>query len=141
MLRLINLRCVVLLIVLEFGVASQVPGQAASVAESGHHPADSPASDHPAVVVHNHSVKLSWRASTPASKLPRDVVVGYNVYRSTKSHDRDPQRINSKLCADTAYTDTDIKAGKTYYYVTRGVTAKGVESGSSNETKVVIPSP
>jgi fibronectin type 3 domain-containing protein len=130
MFKLIHLRAAVLVIAVGCGVASWAIGQAASPA----------AVDHPAAAVHHHSVKLSWAASVPASKSPGDAVVGYNVYRSTTSHDPKPKRINSKLCAGTTYTDTEVEAGKTYFYVTRGVNAKGVESGSSNEIKVVMPS-
>jgi hypothetical protein len=139
MLRLIDLRAAMLLMVLGLGIASHAIGQAPSVADSGHGSAATPAHDHPAVVVNKHSVKLSWAASVPASKKAGDAVVGYNVYRSTKSHDRNPKRINATACVGTTYTDPDVEAGKTYFYVTRGVTAKGVESGPSNEVKVVMP--
>ena len=135
MFRPVNLRSVVLIIVLGLGAGSLALGQAVSSAENEH----APVPDHPAAAAHNHSVKLSWAASVPASKLPRDAVVGYNVYRSTKSHDRYPQRINSALCAGTTFTDPKVESGKTYFYVTRGATAKGVESASSTEIKVVIP--
>ena len=114
-------------------------GQADSVSNSGHGSAASPAANRPAVVVNKHSVKLSWAASVPASKSARDAVVGYNVYRSTKSHDRNAKRINSAVCVGTTFTDPDAEAGNTYFYVTRGVNAKGVESGPSNEVKVVMP--
>lgn len=133
----LTLRTAVLVIVVVF-LAFQAIGQAAPPAGSERGPADSKTPDHPAAAVHNHSVKLSWAASVPASKLPRDKVIGYNIYRSTKSHDRHPQRINAKLCEGTSYTDTDVKAGKTYFYVTRGVTASGAESGPSNEVKAKV---
>jgi hypothetical protein len=129
MFRLIHLRALVLVIALGCGVVPWAIGQAAS----------SVAADHPAAAAHPHSVKLSWAASVPASKSPADAVVGYNVYRSTASHDRHPKRINSALCAGTTYTDPAVETGKTYFYVTRGVNAKGVESASSNEIKVVMP--
>jgi hypothetical protein len=135
MFRLINRRSAWLAIVLGFGVlefgvlgfvpASHAVGQAPAV--------------RPTVVVNKHSVKLSWAASVPASKSARDAVVGYNVYRSTKSHDRNAKRINSAVCVGTTFTDRDAEAGNTYFYVTRGVNAKGVESGPSNEVKVVMP--
>jgi hypothetical protein len=141
MLGSINLRSVMLFVVLGTGVASQAIGQAALSAENGHSSATSTAPDKRAAAAHNHSVKLSWRASIPASKLPRDAVIGYNVYRSTTSHDRRPRRINAALCAGTTYVDPEVEPGQMYFYVTRGVTAKGVESSSSNETRVVIPSP
>jgi hypothetical protein len=141
MFRAINLRSGWLAMVMGFAVlgfapASRAIGQAPSSADSGH---ASAASDHSAVAVNKHSVKLSWAASLPASKEARDAVVGYNIYRSTKSHDRNAKRINAAVCAGTTYTDPEVEAGKTYFYVTRGVTAKGVESGPSNEIKVVMP--
>jgi hypothetical protein len=142
MFREINLRSgwltmVVGFAVLGFGPASRAIRQAPSGPDSGH--AASPAPDHSAVTVNKHSVKLSWAASVPASKLARDAVVGYNIYRSTKSHDHNAKRINAAVCVGTIYTDPEVEAGKTYFYVTRGVTAKGVESGPSNEIKVVMP--
>ena len=144
MFRAINLRSgwlttVVGFAVLGFGPASRALSQSPSSADSGHGSAASPASDHSAVAVNKHSVKLSWAASLPASKLARDAVVGYNIYRSTKSHDRNAKRINAAVCAGTTYTDPEVEAGKTYFYVTRGVSTKGVESGPSNEIKVVMP--
>jgi hypothetical protein len=144
MFRAINLRSgwltmVVGFAVLGFGPASRAISQAPSSADSGHGSAASAASDHSAVAVNKHSVKLSWAASLPASKLARDAVVGYNIYRSTKSHDRNAKRINAAVCAGTTYTDPEVEVGKTYFYVTRGVSTKGVESGPSNEIKVVMP--
>jgi len=136
----INLRTVVLIVILEL-VASQAFSRLALSTQNGYRAPDSTLTDHPAAAINKHTVKLSWAASVPASKLPQDAVVGYNIYRSGKAHDRKPKRINSVLCTTTTYTDIEVEAGKTYFYVTRGVTAKGVESASSNETKVVIPSP
>ncbi len=135
-LRPINRLRIALLIPLGFGLASHAIAQAASAAENGQRPAP----DHTTAAVHNHRVKLSWLASVPASKLPRDAVIGYNLYRSTTSHDPNPRRINSAPCKGTTYTDPVVAPG-TYFYVTRGVTTKGVESASSNEVKVVVPSP
>jgi hypothetical protein len=139
LLRSINLQAVVLLIVLAFGLTSQAARQAASPAENGHGYGGTPAPDQPVAKPHNRSVTLSWGGSAPASMMPRDAVVGYNVYRSEVSHDHSPKRINSALCASTTYTDSEVEAGKTYFYVTRGVTAKGVESGPSNEVKAMMP--
>jgi hypothetical protein len=139
MYRLIHPRIAVLAFVLGFSASSPVAGQGLSSAQNGPASGDSPVAAHAAATVHNHTVKLSWRASTPASTLPRDAVAGYNVYRSTRAYDRNPKRINSTPCAGTTYTDQDVEAGKTYFYVTRSVTAKGVESGPSNQIKVVVP--
>lgn len=137
MLRPINLRIVVLIIVMVSTLASRAVAQAASPTDNGH--TDRAAPDHPSAAVHNHSVKLSWGPSKPASKSARDAVIGYNVYRSTVSRDPNPKRINSTLCPGTTYDDPDVEAGKTYFYVTRGVNANRVESAPSNEAKVVMP--
>jgi len=80
-----------------------------------------------------HSVDLSWSPSTSS-------VVGYNLYRGTKAGG--PYgRINSVLDASTAYTDSTVQGGQTYYYVTTAVNTSGSESGYSNQVQAVIPSP
>lgn len=86
-----------------------------------------------------HRVTLSWNASIPASKSPADAIQGYNVYR------RDPgkkkyEKINTSLIRGTSCVDYLVKAGKTYYYETKAVSATGLVSKSSSEVKVVIPS-
>jgi len=138
MFRPINLPSVILIIAWGLGGVTQVMGQAPSAAND-HHPANSTAPDHPGAAVYNHTVKLSWGASVPATKAPRDAVIGYNVYRSETSHDRNPKRLNSKPWPNTTYTDAEVEAGKVYFYVTRGVTAQGVESRGSNEVRVEMP--
>src|SRR5712692_3644413 len=80
-----------------------------------------------------HSVDLSWSPSTSS-------VVGYNLYRGTKSGGP-YTRINSVLDASTAYTDSTVQGGQTYYYVTTAVNTSGSESGYSNQVRAVIPSP
>ncbi len=78
-----------------------------------------------------HSVTLTWTAST-------SVVNGYNVYRGTTSGGP-YTRINSGLVPGLSYKDQDVPGGKTYYYVTRAVDAKGLESPNSSEIKVTVP--
>jgi len=81
---------------------------------------------------HNHSVTLTWNASTSP-------VAGYNVYRST-AKGRDYVKINAALVRDRlSYKDETVESGKTYYYVTRAVDAKGKESGDSAEIVVTVP--
>jgi hypothetical protein len=80
-----------------------------------------------------HSVDLTWQDADPS-------VVGYDVYRS-KTHGGPYQKINTALDASTTYTDYTVVAGTTYYYVTTAVDGVGKQSGYSNETKAVIPSP
>lgn len=86
------------------------------------------------VTAASHRVDLSWDASTSSG------VVGYNVYRRGVSGDP-YAKINSALEAATAYTDHNVTAGSTYYYVTTAVDGSGNESGHSNETQAVIPTP
>jgi hypothetical protein len=80
-----------------------------------------------------HSVDLSWSPSASS-------VVGYNLYRGTKSGGP-YTRINSVLDASTAFTDSTVQGGQTYYYVTTAVNASGDESRYSNQVRAVIPSP
>ena len=80
-----------------------------------------------------HAVNLSWEAST-------SLVAGYNVYRGRVSGG--PRRkMNSSLVTETAYTDTAVHTGRTYYYVTTAVDSSGNESAYSNEVQASIPSP
>jgi Abnormal spindle-like microcephaly-assoc'd, ASPM-SPD-2-Hydin/HYDIN/CFA65/VesB-like, Ig-like domain len=84
-------------------------------------------------VAPQHSVSLSWAAST-------SLVVGYNVYRGGTSGG--PYTIiNSALDSSTSYTDSSVQAGQTYYYVTTAVDSTGTESSYSNQAQAVIPSP
>jgi hypothetical protein len=66
-----------------------------------------------------YSVNLSWNASTN--------VAGYNIYRSTTATGTFA-KINSTPDANTAYTDSAVVAGQTYYYEATAVTAGGEES-------------
>jgi len=79
-----------------------------------------------------HTVELNWTAATD--------VVGYNIYRGTVSGG--PYSvINSSLDSTTAYTDSTVASGQTYYYVVTSVDGNSNESGYSNQTQAVIPSP
>lgn len=78
-----------------------------------------------------HSVALSWSPS--ASQ-----VVGYNVYRSTASGG--PYgKLTTRADANTAYTDTAVQSGQTYYYVTTSVDSSNAESAYSNQATAAIP--
>ena len=76
-------------------------------------------------------VDLSWGASTSS-------VAGYNVYRSATSGGP-YTKINSSLVTRTKYTDSNVQAGQTYYYVTTAVSFSDIESRYSNQTKAAIP--
>jgi Abnormal spindle-like microcephaly-assoc'd, ASPM-SPD-2-Hydin len=80
-----------------------------------------------------HSTDLAWNPD-------KDPVIGYNVYRGGKTGGP-YARINSVLDASTNYTDSNVSAGATYFYVVTAVNAQNQESGFSNEAKVVVPSP
>jgi hypothetical protein len=79
-----------------------------------------------------HTVDLTWNASAEA--------VGYNIYRSTVSGGPYAM-INSGLDSTTAYTDSTVVSGTTYYYVATAVNSSSEESGYSNQATAVIPNP
>jgi fibronectin type 3 domain-containing protein len=72
--------------------------------------------------VQQYSVNLSWNASPG--------VAGYNVYRSTGSTGT-YSKINPTLDANTAYTDSSVVSGNTYYYEATAVNTSGQESARS----------
>jgi hypothetical protein len=79
-----------------------------------------------------HTADLSWTASADA--------VSYNIYRGTVSGGPYTM-INTSSVSTTAYTDSAVVSGDTYYYVATAVNASSEESGYSNQTTAVIPSP
>jgi hypothetical protein len=79
-----------------------------------------------------HTVDLTWDSSSDA--------VGYNVYRSTTSGSGYTM-VNTSLDSTTAYTDSTVVSGLTYYYVAAAVNASGDESGYSTPATAVIPNP
>ena len=78
-----------------------------------------------------HSVALSWNAS-PSQ------VSGYNVYRGAVSGGP-YSKLTSTLDPNTAYNDTSVQDGQTYYYVTTAVDSGGQESTYSNQAQAAIP--
>lgn len=78
-----------------------------------------------------HTVALSWNPSTSQ-------VVGYNVYRGSASGGP-YARLTTAADANTAYTDSSVQSGQTYYYVTTSVDASNVESAYSNQATAAIP--
>ena len=79
-----------------------------------------------------HSVALSWSPSASS-------VVGYNVYRGTTTGG--PYSKITSMNADTTFVDASVQSGQTYFYVTTAVDGSGKESGNSNQTQAVIPTP
>ena len=75
-------------------------------------------------------VNLSWNYSSGAA--------GYNIYRSTAANGTF-SKINSPLDTATAYTDSTVVSGQTYYYAATSVNSSGQESTRSAPVEVVIP--
>ena len=79
-----------------------------------------------------YSVNLFWNSSLSE-------VAGYNVYRSATATGT-YSKINSALDPSTAYTDTTVVAGQTYYYEATSVTSSGQESAKSTPpVEAVVP--
>ena len=85
------------------------------------------------VVQGAHSADLTWQDADSS-------VVGYNIYRGT-AHGGPYAQINSALDSATSYTDSNVVAGATYYYVTTALDGSGQQSAYSNESKTAIPTP
>ncbi len=81
-----------------------------------------------------HSTTLNWTASTSTG------VVGYYAYRGTQTGGP-YTKINSTAVAGTTYTDSNVTAGATYFYVVTAVDSTGTESAQSSEVSATIPTP
>ena len=79
----------------------------------------------------NAKVALSW--------APVSGAAGYNVYRSPLSGGG-WVKVNASPVGGTAYDDTGLENGRTYYYVVRALDSVGNESASSNEVSA-LPHP
>lgn len=78
-----------------------------------------------------YNVNIWWNSSQN--------VEGYNVYRSTSATGT-YAKINSTLDANTAYTDSTVVAGQTYYYEATLVNSGGQESARSTPpVQAVVP--
>lgn len=80
-----------------------------------------------------HSVALSWIASP-------STVVGYNVYRGTQAGGP-YTRVNASAQPTTSFSDTNVVAGATYFYVVTALDSSSQESTFSNEATAVVPTP
>lgn len=80
-----------------------------------------------------HIVDLAWTDSSSS-------ISGYNVYRSSTSGGP-YTRVNSSLVSGTSFTDSNVQAGQTYFYVTTAVSSNNVESGYSTQAQAIVPSP
>jgi hypothetical protein len=79
----------------------------------------------------SHNVALNWGASSSS-------VAGYNVYRSSVSGGS-YTKVNPSLLGGVSFTDSNVQAGQTYYYVATSVDTSGNESVYSNEVPAVVP--
>jgi hypothetical protein len=79
----------------------------------------------------SHAVELTWTPSTSA-------VAGYDVYRSEVSGGPYTKLDSSIVTADS-YTDSNVQAGQTYYYVVTSVTSAGMQSGDSTQAAATVP--
>jgi hypothetical protein len=78
-----------------------------------------------------YSVNLAWTASTSP-------VAGYNIYRGTTAGQY--TKLNPSLNSTTAYTDSSVASGVTYYYAATAVNSSGQESAySSPPLQVSVP--
>ena len=78
------------------------------------------------------TVNLAWDPSNSKN------VVGYNVFRGANSGGP-YAKLNSSVEPYTAYSDSTVHAGNTYYYVTTAVNSDGTQSAYSNQSQAVIP--
>lgn len=78
-----------------------------------------------------HTVALSWDPSTSQ-------VIGYNVYRGTVPGGP-YAKLTSAVDTSTAFTDSSVQGGQTYYYVITAVDSSNVESAYSNQATAAIP--
>jgi hypothetical protein len=81
-----------------------------------------------------HSVTLNWKAPAP---IHGRGIIGYNVYRSTKSGG--PYEVIALRVIPATYTDKDVESGKTYYYVITSIDQAGRESKHSEEVRATVP--
>jgi hypothetical protein len=80
-----------------------------------------------------HTVGLTWTPSTSS-------VTGYNVYRGATTGGP-YSKLNSSSIVTASFSDSTVKSGSTYFYVTTSVNSSGAESTRSNEAKAVVPTP
>jgi hypothetical protein len=85
-----------------------------------------------ATAVVNDSVSLLWNPSESSG------VIGYNVYRGTVSGGP-YSLITPVMVAATAYFDSAVSSGQTYYYVVTSLDPGAVESAYSPEAVAAVP--
>lgn len=86
----------------------------------------------------SHLVELTWAAGTIPDPVAGEVIVGYNVYRSTTAGGPYTQ-LNSSPVVALTYSDSAVSAGQTLYYVCSTVDSLGNVSGYSNQASATVP--
>lgn len=102
-----------------------------SVASNATNSPDSIALSGTGVAAVSHSVALSWSPSP-------STVVGYNAYTAAQSGGP-YTRMTSTPDAATSYTDSNVQAGQTYFFVVTAVDSSNMESANSAEVSALIP--
>jgi len=74
---------------------------------------------------------LLWAPDTDAD------LAGYNVYRHEEGSQ--PAKINTELVKTPAFRDTNVTAGKMYWYSVTAVDERGNESTHSEQASEAIP--
>jgi len=83
-----------------------------------------------------HDVIVTWTASPTAG------VALYNVHRGTTPNGWSSTPINSTPINGTSYTDQNVTAGTTYYYIVMDATSEGTcDSAASVEASATVPTP
>jgi fibronectin type 3 domain-containing protein len=77
------------------------------------------------------AIDLLWAPDTDAD------LAGYNVYR--REEGTQPVKINATLVKTSAYRDSSVVAGKTYWYMVSAVDLRGNESARSAEASESVP--
>ena len=109
-----------------------VTGSVSVVSSASNSPGNASLSGTGTVQPVQHSVDVSWNAST-------STVTGYNVYRGSQSGG--PYSMLNSTLQSLTFTDSTVQSGTTYYYVVTAVDGNGIESVFSNEAPAVIPTP
>jgi len=80
------------------------------------------------------SLTLSWTPSTD----PDDAVAEYRIYRGASAGGEGTTAIATVSGSTTAYTDTTVAAGQTYYYTIRAYDTSLNASAPSNEVSATV---
>ena len=75
-----------------------------------------------------------WMASASPN------VIGYNVYRSTTSGGP-YAKLNGSPVGATAYLDSNVASGQSYFYVATAVDSSNNESVYSTQATAIVPTP